>query len=658
MDELIQGFSTMTNSEAMSKIMTKAQSAFDRNMSTKSDSISVLPPNPKTARSILDPKDIDITDPACRTDILKSITDSVSKLQYPPLEILPCANVQADKYRVCNQPGTMVCSECRLVSYCSKECQKAHWKLHKGDCKNPMRSESWVPAWSREGRRPSFISNMSLGEELRQRKFEEFSVGISLWGNTPAMDVINLTSNEKAETKDFSLAFIASGDLRHVLLTVNSLPSTYSGSLTVLLNDLNLAIVCRNIVLLLVLGSIRPEAVAADIALHFWYSAFMPMEYRPQLSALISKFILKTEEGMVVISLGPHLTISFCLPEKATHFFLHFISSSLEVGDAQGEYDRVRNAPRRRDFRDRMYAKLKPSHRVAFQEYRRFGIVLPFGAMNAHFNRPNPSLFSPDGKWLLTDCADPLEGWNTVAVINAGKAHGAQPENIYGCLYFFLSQQLRNFAHRFGNLKMSFSLFASDARLLPKGIHEDLISGCGIPRSIRFDRIEVSNILDTNYAGIEDVLLTWSPLLTESSSAAIVGYFMNWCAVQEDGLASNASKVIIKKLLERVIENSVSLPTKLSREDTLCLISDDKDALYENSKPFSNFLKKQGLDGILRKEKCRLREQHTIVPHRILAPLQGPATVLPVFPDHESWYYHTRLTSFTWSERFVEFVRL
>ena len=58
-----------------------------------------------------------------------------------------------------------------------------------------------------------------------------------------------------------------------------------------------------------------------------------------------------------------------------------------------------------------MYAKLRPSHRVAFQEFRRFGIVLPFGAPNAHFNVPNPSLFSPEGKWLQTDYADPLMGW-------------------------------------------------------------------------------------------------------------------------------------------------------------------------------------------------------------------------------------------------------
>jgi hypothetical protein len=38
-------------------------------------------------------------------------------------------------------------------------------------------------------------------------------------------------------------------------------------------------------------------------------------------------------------------------------------------------------------------------------------------------------------------------------------------------------------------------------------------------------------------------------------------------------------------------------------------------ALYDNSRPFMNFLKNQGLDSILRRTKLKLRERHTVVPH-------------------------------------------
>jgi hypothetical protein len=192
---------------------------------------------------------------------------------------------------------------------------------------------------------------------------------------------------------------------------VNNLPSNYSGSLKVLLNDVTLPIVCRNIVLLLILGNISDKAMAADIALHFWYSLFLPAEYRLQISLIMVSFLQKASENVFQIPLGSRSSISCRLPKEATKYFQHFIDSATSAEDTQNEYDRVRTARSRSDFRDRMYAKLKPSHRVAFQQYRRFGILLPFGALNAHFNCPNLSLFSLDKKWWQSDYADPLEGW-------------------------------------------------------------------------------------------------------------------------------------------------------------------------------------------------------------------------------------------------------
>ena len=167
----------------------------------------------------------------------------------------------------------------------------------------------------------------------------------------------------------------------------------------------------QHIVLLIIIGNVADEAQAADIALHFWYSAFIPMEYWLQIAMILWSFLQQSQDGEYLIRLGPTSTLHLCLLKDATVFFAHFVSSSFTVGNAQDEYNRVRTAHSRRDFRDRMYLGLKPSHRAAFKEYRSFGIVLPFGAMNAHFNRPNLSLFSPEGKWWQTDYADPLEGW-------------------------------------------------------------------------------------------------------------------------------------------------------------------------------------------------------------------------------------------------------
>lgn len=34
-------------------------------------------------------------------------------------------------------PGLSACAQCKIVSYCSRECQKKHWKVHKLVCKKP-----------------------------------------------------------------------------------------------------------------------------------------------------------------------------------------------------------------------------------------------------------------------------------------------------------------------------------------------------------------------------------------------------------------------------------------------------------------------------------------------------------------------------------------
>jgi hypothetical protein len=56
-------------------------------------------------------------------------------------------------------------------------------------------------------------------------------------------------------------------------------------------------VVVRDIVLLLCLGNIIDEAIAVDTALHFWYSAFMPimMEYQLSISSEIVSFFTQAD---------------------------------------------------------------------------------------------------------------------------------------------------------------------------------------------------------------------------------------------------------------------------------------------------------------------------------------------------------------------------
>jgi len=46
-----------------------------------------------------------------------------------------CSNPTCQKKWVQGQPMFKSCSQCGQAKYCSKECQRSHWKQHKRACK-------------------------------------------------------------------------------------------------------------------------------------------------------------------------------------------------------------------------------------------------------------------------------------------------------------------------------------------------------------------------------------------------------------------------------------------------------------------------------------------------------------------------------------------
>lgn len=97
--------------------------------------------------------------------------------------------------------------------YCGKKCQVAHWSEHKKDCKSDLMKDSWQPAWERERRDPCFLGPASpvmpgySNFGGLQQKY--------LWGNAPALDVVQLKTNEGADyDKPLSLLFAGTFVLR------------------------------------------------------------------------------------------------------------------------------------------------------------------------------------------------------------------------------------------------------------------------------------------------------------------------------------------------------------------------------------------------------------------------------------------------------------
>ncbi|KAF6752084.1 hypothetical protein DFP72DRAFT_906060 [Ephemerocybe angulata] len=595
-------------------------------------------------------KDVDLSDPKVMDDFVDFTKQPLRPLHPPPQRLV---------WRiVCGKPGTMACANCKLVSYCSKDCQRAHWKIHKQDCKCHLRSEQWVPIWRVKGRKaPPFAE-----ETLPAAHFSLPTNRSSVGEKTPPIDLIHLKDNEKDRAKDLSLLFLESGDLRHVVKTVNSLPDDFTGKLQIVINDKDSTITARNLVMLLLLGGQNDALLAVDAVIHFWFSTFLPFEYHAMISGTLASFTrdypdittgLKSSFGLYSsVQLGCDLAPLLDIVEHLNR------AVGLSPNDAQEEYDRVRQDPSRKDATDWMYAGLKPSHRASVQQYRRMGLVLPFGAVHAHFNATNVSLFSPEGIWLQHDSADPIHGWNINEVIASGKAQGAQPEDIYGCLYFHLSDQLKTFAKRIRNFSIDFKLFAMEPDALLQSLKDGPVEGVAVQN--RFDRIDVSNVVDRE--GLEKVLSQWTPLLSEGDNAAVVGLFQDWAGHHPKGSARTAKGEHYNNAFARVIDvmqmSFGTLPEIMGVDAAGDVITRHLDLGYNNDEAFHEFLMKQELEKVLGEARLVLRGAHRIVPHRIGVNIKAPSSALPEVPTEEVWYRSTNFTSISWAERYVEIGRL
>ena len=120
--------------------------------------------------------------------------------------------------------------------------------------------------------------------------------------------------------------------------------------------------------------------------------------------------------------------------------------------------------------------------------------------------------------------------------VSSGKSHGTTWEDLYGCLYFYISDQLHALAERLSLLNVSFKVLNQDAVELSRAIASNSLSHFGVGSETFFDRIEFSNIGDTNYVGIAPMVDAWGKYLKKTKDATLLGYFMNWTEEQPDAV--------------------------------------------------------------------------------------------------------------------------
>jgi hypothetical protein len=167
------------------------------------------------------------------------------------------------------------------------------------------------------------------------------------------------------------------------------------------INDFDLDVVARNLILLLVALSVEDDKEAVECMIHVWYSAFLRASdmailrdrIRPMIEDVCGKIQDKPSDAFLgkTWKLAQH-SCRIELNKESWGKLLLYLDNiqSLSAEQATQIRSAVTLAPERIDYRDRHMLFLTPTQRICKQRFREEGILLPFGASRLGFDVPNP----------------------------------------------------------------------------------------------------------------------------------------------------------------------------------------------------------------------------------------------------------------------------
>ncbi|KAH7164939.1 hypothetical protein DER46DRAFT_684869 [Fusarium sp. MPI-SDFR-AT-0072] len=484
---------------------------------------------------------------------------------------LPCANCSLDGTS-CRNTGKSSCANCRLVVYCSSECQKAHWPIHKLDCKSPYTKKTWEPEWSVEGRTPTFIRDE---------------------------------------------APVPSGGM-NVVQTIAQLPQSYEQPIDIIMNDREFDVVTRNAIILLLELTAEDRDEAVDCILHIWYSPFIRKSHvdihKQRIRPLIQNVCDKVKDKPARRILGKTWTfekrsVRLVLEKEAWDKLLSFmdVPDGLAIDKANEVRKAVTLARSRVDRRDRDYLFLSPSHRVAKQRFRQDGLLLPFGAWRSEHCEPNPTFFQSVDSWPMSDSADPLMGWSLHEVDKT--PIGLATSDIYGKLFYYVRSTLEKFMVRMTKSAIAFQLLQVHAETLPNHLDGS------------FDRIDVSNISDGGYLGVHRTVALMAPLLRAPSinpHATLITLFVN---MVEEHSAHEDKVESLKTSSERVFKYlPPQRPIRGDNDPFIIMVAYAHGHVKEYDHIFERFAEKAQLTLMPVMAKAAMKDKHTIIekwPYRL-----------------------------------------
>ena len=193
-------------------------------------------------------------------------------------------------------------------------------------------------------------------------------------------------------------SFVASGDPRNIMCSVNGLPATYEGICSIVVNDKNHNVVARNIVMILLAAQL-PPADAAELILHVWYSSRLTQAMIATIDTLarlpIAEVVLKIKHRADDVIQSK--TWTFGTAEITVRMYKAQWLTLLDILETKHDITKTEQsrldtvlAPSRVDYRDWHYLAMTGPRRMCEIRFKETGVLAPFGSCLTNFDSPNP----------------------------------------------------------------------------------------------------------------------------------------------------------------------------------------------------------------------------------------------------------------------------
>lgn len=188
---------------------------------------------------------------------------------------------------------------------------------------------------------------------------------------------------------------LAAADIRNLIQTVNNIPTGHFGKVDVLINNSNVVVVNRMLVILCVLLTPGPSIEeSAELATQLMYSASLAepaASYVRRCADLVYGGNSRAREisFQVAIDTRGRGKLYSAQPASSIKRVVEMLSSDYSLSKAAASMKNVFQDPFYADDREKLLLTLKPAHRLALHRFWQTGILAPFATDVRNLKSPN-----------------------------------------------------------------------------------------------------------------------------------------------------------------------------------------------------------------------------------------------------------------------------